>query len=341
MNMKQHWPIAALVLAALVINTYLIIKHPVRKTWGDEAIYIELAHQEVSFLAKLKRLVPGNMFFEWRPPFAYGLYGLFASKSITQAYHQKNTSINPNLKWNDDFSIFFNRVSFFNLVLLIIIGVNIYILCLWLNSRKACAIAASAMIFFNPRLLFYVQSIWPELLHLALLTSALLLLILYYRREKLLFLIISGILFGFCSLTKGITGLYLFSLLPVFFYFLYHRSGKNVKSSLKLVAIFFCCYLGVILPQKLSNYFNHHVFSIALNKWVNIECGIIPAHEAGGALYERYYSASPDLVTREKLSKKRVFDYLKRTSMVKVFAKQLGQFVSMQLNDSFLYKGFL
>ena len=74
---------------------------------------------------------------------------------------------------------------------------------------------------------------------------------------------------------------------------------------------------------------------------MHIEHGVIPAYEAGGNVYHRYLNASPDPLTREKLSEKRVYDYLKQANILELSAKQLEQFVSRQLNNSSLSKGFL
>jgi hypothetical protein len=339
--MKQHWPIALLALVTLTINTCVIIIHPVQKIREDEKKYVEGAHREISFPARLKRLIPGNMYFEQQSPLTSSFYGLFARDKLTRTNHRGNPGTRPDPGWDEDLSIFFKRVSFFNLVLLLVIGVNVYFLCLLLNPRRICALAASCLVFFNPRLLFYIQAIGPELLYLALFTAALLMLILFYRRDKLYFLITAGVLFGFCSLTYEFAGFFLILLILVFFHFLGRRPGSRVGASLKLVAILYCCYFAVVLPQKLANYFNHHVFAISLDKWMNIERGVIPAHVAGGNLYRRYLNASPDPLTREKLSEKRVYDYLKQSNIPEVFAKQLEQFVSRQLNNSSLSKGFL
>lgn len=339
--MKQHWPLAILAFVTLAINTCVIIIHPVQKIREDEAKYIEGAHREISFPARLKRLIPGNMYFDQQPPLAYSFYGLFARDKLTQTNHPENPGTHPNPGWSEGLSAFFKRVSFFNLVLLLVIGINVYFLCFLLYPRRLCAITASCLVFFNPRLLFYIQAIGPELLYLVFFTAALLMLILFYRWDKLYLLIISGVLFGFCSLTYEFVGFFLILLILVFFHFLGRRPGSRVMTSLKLVAILYCCYFAVVLPQKLANYFNHHVFAISLDKWMNIELGVIPAHEAEGNLYQRYLNASPDPLTREKLSEKRVYDYLKQSNILAVSAKQLDQFVSRQLNDSSLSQGFL
>lgn len=339
--MKQHWPIAVLALVTLAINTCVIFIHPIQEIQADEAKYTEIAHREISFPARLKRLIPGNMYFEQHSPLTYSFYGLFARDKLTRVNHLENPGTHADPGWNQDLRIFFKRVSFFNLVLFLVIGVNVYFLCFLLNPRRLCALVASCLVFFNPRLLFYIQAIGPELLYLALFTAAFLMLILFYRRDKLYFLIISGVLFGFCSLTYEFVGFFMILSILVFFHFLGRRPGSRVGASLKLVAILYCCYFAVVLPQKLANYINHRVFAISLDKWLNIERGVIPAHAAGGNLYNRYLNASPDPLTREKLSEKRVYDYLEQSNILEVSAKQLEQFVSRQLNDSSLSKGFI
>jgi hypothetical protein len=125
----------------------------------------------------------------------------------------------------------------------------------------------------------------------------------------------------------------------VFFHFLGRRPGSRVVTSLKLAAILYCCYFAVVLPQKLANYINHHVFAISLDKWLNIERGVMPAYIAGGSVSQRYLNASPDPLIREKLAEKRVYDYLTQYNILDISAKQLEQFVSQQLNNSSLSEG--
>ena len=143
--MKQHWPLAILAFVTLAINTCVIIIHPVQKIREDEVKYVEGAHREISFPARLKRLIPGNMYFEQQSPLTSSFYGLFARDKLTRTNHQENPGTHPNPLWDEDLGIFFNRLSFFNLVLLLVIGVNVYFLCFVLNPRRIWALAASCL----------------------------------------------------------------------------------------------------------------------------------------------------------------------------------------------------
>ncbi len=346
--MKQHRLIMVIAVGVIALNACLLHLYPVAKIVGDEPRYVKLCHQDSSTLQKLSRLLPGNMCFEWQPPFPYSVFGLLATdQKLFQAY-QNNEAIQFNPGENERVALFLHKVSWLNIALFLILGINVYRLGLLLGFGKASAVLTSCFVWFNPAMIFYVSTMWPEFLHLALLSSAFLLLLLFDARKKLRFLSLSGILFGFCALTKGIVGWYLLCLLPVIAYFSFSRSSDSlplrarIQSGLKIMAIFFGCYAAVVYPQKAANYYKHHVFAISTNTWINVESAVIPYEEPVDETFHRYLKSSPDLRSRENLSRERVLEYLKRptVNVSRILSHQLDQFVSQQLNGSFLVRSY-
>jgi hypothetical protein len=329
-------------LSALVLNVFLLSVFPVQNIWGDESEYIRLSHREQSFAAKVKRIVPGFMYFEWWPPFAFGVYGLLAGPAAPLPVNEptmEDDEVQKPLESVGAYSGFFVRVSILNLFLFLLTAFNIYYLCILSGFGKITGVVASGLFLFNPRTLFYVQALWPELLHLAMLSGALLFLILYDLRGRYKLLILSGVLFGFCSLTKGIVATFLVVLLPILVFRAYRRSDKNAVTVLKIIAVFYGCFFAVNLPQKISNYATHQMFSTSMNRWVNIELGFIPYQEFKVDLHKRYRESSDNPVVREELAKRRAIDYIKSSSKLKLLANQANRFVFKQLNRSFLLLG--
>jgi hypothetical protein len=333
----EHRPLAILLLIALILNVYLITAFPVQKIWGDEGEYIRLSHREQSFGAKVKRIVPGFMYFEWWPPFAFGVYGLLAGPEPPPASIE---SLDVSLLPIGQYGSFFSRVALLNLILFLITAFNIYRLCNLLELGRKTAAVATGLFLFNPRILFYIQALWPEFLHLAMLSWGLVLLVQHDLQRRHLFLILAGVLFGFCSLTKGIVGIYLVALFPILGYRAYTRSRKNIFTVLKILAIFYGCFLAVNLPQRISNYATHKTLSISTNRWINIELGFMPYLEFKVDQHKRYFESSQDPRIREELSKRRVIDYIKSSNKVKLVANQINRFVFKQLNRSFLGMGY-
>ena len=167
-------------------------------------------------------------------------------------------------------------------------------------------------------------------------------------RKKLRFLFASGILFGYCALTKGVVGWYMICLVPAIAYFAFRRDNASLplrarlQHGLTIMVILFGCYGLVVYPQKIANYSRHRVFAISTNTWINIECAVIPYDEPIGQTFERYFKASPELQPREDSSRKRVIEYLKSPSATvpRIVAHQLEQFISQQLNSSFLIRSY-
>lgn len=339
---SEHRAFTILMLLALLLNVYLIAAFPVHKIWGDEEEYIRIAHQDQSFAAKAKRIVPGFMHFEWWPPFAFGVYGLLADPHTPPPPGESilvDGEAQESLESLGVYSGFFRRVSALNLILFLVVAFSIYYLCLLLKFGKKTAAVAAGLFLFNPRIGFYVQALWPEMLHLALLFPALIFLVLYDSRERYRFLILSGVFFGFCSLTKGIVDTYLIVMLPVLAFHLYRRSRGNILAVLKILAVFYGCFIAVSLPQRIANYAEHKTLSISMNRWINIELGVIPYQELRVDLFKRYTESSQDPWVREELSKRRVFDYIKHSAKLKLVANQVNRFVFQQLNKSFLLLG--
>lgn len=335
--LKEHRPLAIILLIALVLNVYLITAFPVQKIWGDESEYIRLSHREHSFGAKVKRIIPGFMYFEWWPPFAFGVYGLLAGPEPPP---QSIETLEESLVPIGPYSGFHSRVSILNLILFLITAFNIYRLCALLGLGRNTATVATGLFLFNPRILFYVQALWPEFLHLAMLSWGLILLVQYDATRRNKYLIPAGVIFGFCSLTKGIVGIYLIVLLPVLAYRAYRRTRNNVLPALKFLAIFYGCFLAVNLPQRIANYATHHTMAISTNRWINIELGFMPYLEHRVDQHKRYFESSRDPRVREELSKKRVFDYVNSSSKIKIVANQINRFVFKQLNRSFYVMGY-
>jgi hypothetical protein len=271
---------AAVVVVALLVNIYFFRTYPVVKTWGDEATYVKLSHQDTTYWGKVGRLVPGNMTFQLWPPFTFSVYGLFASDRLAQSY-KDNFMNSPREQVDRDVSAFFARVYKLNVILFLYTAVMIYWISLALRFGKACGIAASCLFLFNLRLLFYVQSAWPEFFHLALFTTAILLLIRFQANDRFAYLIVSGILLGFCSLTKAIVGYYMLILVPILLYHLYRGSRKSISWSAVSIAVFCGAFLIINIPQRLANHFRHDAFAISTNKWINIEKGIIQPARVG------------------------------------------------------------
>ncbi len=352
--LRQHWIILTGAFVAALISIYIIHAFPVQYASSDEVKNIVYAHRDGTFVAKLSRLIPGNMVFDWAPPFSYSFYGLFADNEHTRDFRLarktdlgktwgQDISAHFKRNWTQDFAAFFLKLAWLNIALFIISGINIYWICHLLKLGKTAAIIAAFVFFFNPRIFFYVPGLWQEFLHLAMFTTALLLLILcFYRpqRQKIVLAIFSGILFGFCSLTKGVTGFFMMCLLPVLAYFFYLHYRKNIKLALAVIAVFYGGYFSIILPQKLVNYIEHQAFAISTNYWVNIELGLTPYEVAGGSIFKKYFQSSPDLQTREALSRQRVLDYLQQQNLLQIVYKQARQFIHQQLNNSQLASGF-
>ncbi|GEM_PF-5785630 len=362
--LKQYQSMIYLIIAVSIVNWLILTVLPFQKLSGDELDYIASAHQNLSFSQKALQLIPGNMPYSWWPPFPSSLYALFASDpDLIRAYHrdestpdhparlistkvmlvqaEQNNIIVPHPAQNPAIGRFVMKIAVMNLIMYVVVGVNIFWIGLLLKCGKPASLTAAGIVWLNPNLVYYINALWPETLHLLLLSTAVLCLLLFDARAKMTCLAVSGFIFGFCALTKGVVGFFLICLIPLWIIRMQgspmERFRRNhILRLFKLLAVFYGSSLLIVLPQMITNRVRYDSFSLASNTWINIECGIIPSEEANGNFYERYFQASTDSTRRESLAKERVKEYLRRQSVDTIVVRQFNQFFSQQLNDSFL-----
>ena len=334
--MLNHKAIIIVLLFSLLGNIYIILNNPLKETMGDEAQYIRFSHSVIDWAGKAKQLFPGFMQFQMQPPFSYSFYALAANKNISSANHQfKGT--NPNKHWNKDIAIFFKRVIYINLILLLVSGFLLYLVGLHIGLKTYFSAISVALVLLNPRILFYVQSLWPELLHFSLVLLFFLLLFKYLDSKKLIYLIGSSIILAYCSLTKGITGFYFWIAVVLLVYSSWKHQFNRVQV-FRTVFLFTVPYLLLINAQKLSNNISYNEYIISSNKWYNIELGLkIASGVSSWEIEKIYWRAEPTL--REQKSRERVFQYLSDTPLTDIVQCQIMQFANRQLNNSFFKTG--
>ena len=325
---------------ALVIHVLWILVFPVQVRWGDEENYAAFAHRFMKLPERLLHLVPGTMPLYWQPPFPYSVYGLLIEREFAEEFHR--TPMPESVKrWSPGFAGFYRRIAFLNLGLLVITGGCIYEFSRRCRFGRTAGLLATAGVVFNPRLAFFVQALWPELLHLALFGGALLSLVALLqsdRKPTLFRLALPGCLFGFCALTKGIAPLFLLFALPILAREI-RRPTQNGRISFRHVLILYAVFAVMVIPQMFANRVTRGIPSIATNTWINIERGVVPEDEAGVNQYRRYFGCSNDPVERERLSRKRVIAYLTKGNPLAILFRQTGQFVDTQLSKSYFVRG--
>ena len=168
---KKNLLIIFIIILTGILGGSFIANHSVQKLFDDEVEYIEHAHEAKSWDQKLIKLVPGFMgvYGPW-PPFSSAFSGLFSTAELHERYQQEKVSppknaINFDNTVTSDISRYLNRIASINLLMLMVSGFLIYQICLQLNMRPFYCALATSLVVFNPRVLVYVQGLWPELLH--------------------------------------------------------------------------------------------------------------------------------------------------------------------------------
>jgi len=304
---RRHGLLITQIAAALLLYAAIPRLVPVHRTWGDEPYYVAAAHRGV------------------------------AVDELRERY-ESDPKPDPDRAWSDELTRFFRRLATLNSILLAIAGLALYRLALGLGASTGTANLAVALTLFNPRVLFFLEAAWPEILHLALLSSGMAVLVAAFTSGSRTHAFGAGLCFGLAALTKGIVGPFLVCAVPV----LVAEALLRRRPWRAPLGVVLSCLLGVtlcLLPQALANHAREGMFAIATNKWINLEVGLIPVERNDPDPFERYMASSTDPRQRERLARERVVRHLQATPPSVIVTRQLTRLIGRQLNASSLRKG--
>ncbi len=175
--------LASTAALAAAVHLFVIFQTPIVRTLGDEASYTREAHRHID--DGPAQLLPGRMLFHHRPPFAFHFFALFAERDLITHPEEELWIIDtPHESWSPAMARFVRSVSLAHLLLLLGTGVALYAIAARLGAGPVGANVAAALVLLNPRVGFYVQSLWTEILHMALLAGGMLLVLSAIDRRR-------------------------------------------------------------------------------------------------------------------------------------------------------------
>lgn len=329
----SHGALLLVLVLCLGVDLACVRAHPVTLAWGDERAYVEHSHAHLDARREPWRLLPGFMPLEWQPPLVDVVYSFLSYGPLRERY-AAGDEVEPTLRWDDDLAVFFQRAERLNFVLLVVASVLLYALGLAAGLARWSSALATACFALNPRVLFYVQGLWPEMLHFVLLFAHLLAFLAFLRRGSAAALLCASTLLAYCALTKGLAGPW-FAIAFLFLAVRLRGERAGWRRTLLCLALFALPYLGLTGAQKARNLAVEGTFGIATNTWVNVEAGL----RGRNATFADYWRASRDPVERERASRERVRAYLEATPLATVATRQLRSYRQLLLEQSFLQLG--
>lgn len=364
---KQAVPLllaAAVVASAFAVHSHILVSHPVRRISSDERTYLRYA--ALLCPDRFEKLLPGRMIFELWPPFAYSFHALFVPCDLAPEGSQQSarefaalerleyaTSMREHPDYADDFhfaldpedmSAALHPVAWVNLALLLALAGLVSAFCVHLGGGIPAAALGAALIAANPRLGYYVTTLWPELLHAVLLTGALLALswgVDQSRRSRgpgYGLAVASGLLAGYAALTKGVAGtFFLLVCIALACWSLWQlRTDRSSAARLMIALVLFAvCAQAVVLPQRLANRTRIGAPVISSNFWLNAEVGLGSGDRDPHDTRTGYFSASQDFLEREALSRARVRSRLSEADPAEM-ALRLSEKLERVVSSSFL-----
>lgn len=327
--MGSRWRGVALVLLSLgaVVSAHLafLAFTPTPKPFGDEEVYLRVARKKAQ--EGNTSLLPGKQDLSRRPRLHTRVYAKL---------HETGAGRDAWLK----------RIFRLNIGLLCVLLLSVYGQCRLLGLGRAGQLGTLLVLGFFPWFGFYVHTLWPEILHAAMLAVAMLLLLLYLRSRRWLWLVPAGIVYGYCLFIKGVVN----AFLPVLVLFLFFSSARadaadraRVKRWLHaaLPVLAFLVPLALVLaPQLVVNHERGAGWRIAANRWQNIELGIrLPTagdpremRRRNKRHYIREYMNVPvekgelELVEREEMARKRTLDFIQEHSTLHLVNRQVRKY---------------
>ncbi len=321
---KRHSGILVLLTVAALAAGWLFQAHQNLRIWGDERSYILISNEHAANRELADRLVPGRMPRLWWPPLPYGVYSLFATGQHVEPAPHDDLYADPAV------SAFARSLFRFNVGLFLGVGLLSYVLALQLGLGRPAATLAAGLVLANPRIWFFIQSFWPELLHLNLLLGALVAINAGLTGGRAWLLPIASVLLAFAALTKGIVVFYLLCLAPM----LLLRGPGTPRARIGALLALVLPFMLLLELQKQHNLGIHGDRAIANNTWVNIEAGMRPDFD-----YPEYFAASESPPQRESLSRQRTLEYLATAPLAVVLQRGLDHYRHQLLGSSFFARG--
>ncbi len=279
--------IATGLIAAVQLSFAWLAFHPAgRGLFGDEARYLRTAEAIINGQ-------PGELELLWPPLYPHFLAGVLTpvgAESLAPVYLAQ---------------------------LLLLFATALVIADLgraWTCSREVGTLAAMLLLAY-PHTVSYAYFLWPEILHLFLLTAALW--VATRRSERLFWAGVLGVLVGLALLTKSL----LTPFIPVFGIALAWRGRIRDRISRCLVAA--CVLVAVITPTILHNLNEHGVATIAnsslFNHWValnersrrNLEDIVV------SRMYRQWQRSADSFSERNSFVKQQIADHYRRNGILK------------------------
>jgi hypothetical protein len=342
---RRHLPLLTILLVGCFAHLAIITNVTVKRTMGDEANYTLEAHRLID--SGITVLFPGQMILRHRPPFPFSFHSLFARRALIRNPAAEKWIVDrPHDSWSEDMTLFLRSVSLANLALLAGATIAIYGVCLQSGCGPLGANSAAALMIFNPRTGFYVYTLWPEILHIALfLTSVLFLLLASNRRRRSLdfgsgaLIAGSGVLLAYAAMTKSVAGTFSWVMVAfagVVTYGSARTLGRQrVATALLAAAILLVAFQGTLLPQKVANHRNHGTTALAHNLWRNIEGGIVLKKDHA----RQYVESSDDPEERERMARNRVIAYVLSNPIDQTIVRQWRSFLR-RIRTSYVHRAF-
>jgi len=338
--------LSTIVVAGIAAHYFLIQALPARQTLGDEASHTLGAHELLD--SRGSNLLPGRMLSHHRSSLGFSYFSLFADPELIRHPGAETWIIDsPHEHWSPEMARFLRRASLGNLGLLVLASLLAYALARECGFRPSASALAPFLLLFHPRIGFYVQALWPEILHLTLVLGA----FLAFSRavsparevrlvRMLSMLALSGVLLAYARLTRGVVEPMTFAMALMAGWVALRAPGRKMgarrlASAALAAAVLLAAYEGTLWPQRATNLASSGSSQIGHNLWRNIEGGLGRTQNYP----DEYFAAASEPVERERLARERVIQRALDWPLEDTLGRQLRVFFH-RLDVSYLDRAF-
>ena len=311
--------IMLVVVAATLGHLVLLTIEPEPRLYGDEGLYIRLA--ELDLRQSNRSLLPGQLRFEHRPQLWSRVLSYMTTLGDRQATYRRATHFN----------------TFFHiLAALLIVRVSRL-----LGIGRAGALVAGIHMALFPWNAFFSHTLWPESLHSAMLAAFLWSVAKAQVDRRLRWWVLAGLSAGIAFLTKAVMSVFIALTLPFLLLGLpFGDTGgtsKPLRFRLLAAAALLTSVASIAGPQIHHNGKAGHGYSVAANRWWNLEVGITPdadkqwARRVARKVTQNYRAAADTPRERERLARERLKVVVQSRGVAATLGGQARKFVELIL----------
>ena len=303
---------------------------PEPRAFGDEGHYARFAARDLR--EGERGLLPGELRPAARPELASRVWSYLREPGIAEAE-------------------LIARATRLNLALFLVVIAATFFQARALGLSGWSSFLAAALLGSFPWFSFHVHTLWPEMIHAALVSIGLLALFSFLRRPRIDLLVVVGLALGYAQLAKSSVGPFSWLAVVAVAVGTHARSrdlpaGRRLWRAAIAAAVLAGTLALTLAPQMRANDRAGFGFGLGANRWWNLELALrtpvsVPGDDEHGtrqwevqrSLTDSYAASSNRPLQRERLARERTLAHVRERGWGRTVVAQGGKFLRLLMAD--------